>query len=795
MVAIPGPPGLVASGPFPSSPLIPSYAFAILNSYVRLKLYRGKTPQEVHDKLQTIEVQVRRPPPFAVLTTQLPPKFGATCIEIRKVHHLPPSRVFHLVPREEAPAREFHRLGPNGTPIGSNGVPVGRSTSTSRPTPVPIVSNSTPPAPPRVRDPEAGEELPPPPYAAEDPEPEATRLLQERLGSEVVTSELGIAPQHRRTPSTSSSMIGGDAPRPAEFPASPAARAGSIHSSIHQPQSQEEQSDEERRAREESELEEALRESRAAEEERLQYEAAVQASIASAEEDSLRRSTRGGDSSGAGPSSQPTQTFTAHSNPTVPEMSPALRAAQQDLLSSKGDAPSRPPYVSIPGAYDTKVPIPSTEYHSFNYHPPASSSTHNNESDLDILGDLDFNDNTLPEPLQPVPTGISNHSTGTSKSHHLQSRNPFLSVEEREAQQEIEEAEAAVAENASPGQPTLSQSLERELPPLPPLPPREPQGGYQGLEPPPLPSREPQSSYQTLEPPSLASLGLEPQAIPTVGIVPPTRANTVNSASALGSSPPASTNLGSSPPSSFAGWKHSPMPPSTTTVERRASRPLPKPVGSPYQGPAVLPPGHANWQPNRPSSRSSRLSSDQYSQHGGLNSPSTASPYVTPPVSPPATSGWQTQPSSLAPAPPSRARSPGPILDESGEDALEMLRDYDTVFLIDDSSSMAGERWQQAQAALRGVVSQAMKHVDSGVDIYFLNAKRVGRGLQDRSDVEELFAGLEPRGATPTALRMESILRDYMARLEACTDDSVPAMNLIVVTDGGGSFFPVQTTN
>lgn len=62
---------------------------------------------------------------------------------------------------------------------------------------------------------------------------------------------------------------------------------------------------------------------------------------------------------------------------------------------------------------------------------------------------------------------------------------------------------------------------------------------------------------------------------------------------------------------------------------------------------------------------------------------------------------------------------------------------------------MAGERWSQARGALMGVAETAARYDEAGVDIYFLNSKRVGKELRAPADVEDLFAGLEPRGATP----------------------------------------------
>lgn len=121
------------------------------------------------------------------------------------------------------------------------------------------------------------------------------------------------------------------------------------------------------------------------------------------------------------------------------------------------------------------------------------------------------------------------------------------------------------------------------------------------------------------------------------------------------------------------------------------------------------------------------------------------------------------------------------------------------------------QRWDQACQAIMEVADLASRYDDDGIDVYFLNNKRVGKELRSSDDVEELFTGLGPRGITPcvvskcprkrisvcllvllrTGRRLEAILRDYMSRLEASqhTGEEVKPMNLIVVTDGGKSFY------
>lgn len=48
------------------------------------------------------------------------------------------------------------------------------------------------------------------------------------------------------------------------------------------------------------------------------------------------------------------------------------------------------------------------------------------------------------------------------------------------------------------------------------------------------------------------------------------------------------------------------------------------------------------------------------------------------------------------------------------------------IMTVDDSAAMAGERWNQAQNALMGVAEIAAKYDEDGVDIHFVNSKRVG---------------------------------------------------------------------
>lgn len=135
-----------------------------------------------------------------------------------------------------------------------------------------------------------------------------------------------------------------------------------------------------------------------------------------------------------------------------------------------------------------------------------------------------------------------------------------------------------------------------------------------------------------------------------------------------------------------------------------------------------------------------------------------------------------------------------PLRKESVDDALEILRGYDTVIVVDDSLSMAGQSWQEARDALGTLAKMAGQYDTNGIDIHFLNTRLPGMNITNINEVQRLFAKVVPRGATPTGRRLEELLQDYISRLEAADDtgrrDSVKPVNYIVITDGEPSDDP-----
>ncbi|KAJ7631882.1 hypothetical protein DFH06DRAFT_1223147 [Mycena polygramma] len=146
-----------------------------------------------------------------------------------------------------------------------------------------------------------------------------------------------------------------------------------------------------------------------------------------------------------------------------------------------------------------------------------------------------------------------------------------------------------------------------------------------------------------------------------------------------------------------------------------------------------------------------------------------------------------------------------PMRKETLEDALLMLKKYDTVVLMDDSGSMtlAGSnksktRWSEACDALEKLADIAAEYDTDGIDIYFLNSPIEGLNLTSTKAVKAVFDRVEPGGGTYTGARLDELLRPYLADLEAqearrkvrighdsgITGNKIKPRNIIVITDG-----------
>ncbi|KAF1829497.1 von Willebrand factor [Decorospora gaudefroyi] len=178
------------------------------------------------------------------------------------------------------------------------------------------------------------------------------------------------------------------------------------------------------------------------------------------------------------------------------------------------------------------------------------------------------------------------------------------------------------------------------------------------------------------------------------------------------------------------------------------------------------------------------------SHSGGLRPSSTVTP--SSPATRRPTSSSMNPFSSNREAPPP-AYTPGPAQNTEARtafastdaDPYAFLKSFDTVFLIDDSGSMAGRSWKETGAALETITPICVQRDANGIDIYFLNHpdSSLYKNITTAGTIIEIFQSVRPSGATPTGQRLNKILKPYLQRYEKNPETTKP-INIIVITDG-----------
>ncbi|KAK7465007.1 hypothetical protein VKT23_006218 [Stygiomarasmius scandens] len=123
-------------------------------------------------------------------------------------------------------------------------------------------------------------------------------------------------------------------------------------------------------------------------------------------------------------------------------------------------------------------------------------------------------------------------------------------------------------------------------------------------------------------------------------------------------------------------------------------------------------------------------------------------------------------------AQPAPAPVPGPAL--SG---------LDLVFIVDDSDSMEGRRWNDLRNALSRVAQSCSQFDSDGFDLYFLNNEYVQHDITNGDTISRIFKEIGPDGGTPTGARLRKVLENYFPRIEEKTRPSKP-VGIVVITDG-----------
>ncbi|KAF2124852.1 hypothetical protein P153DRAFT_379433 [Dothidotthia symphoricarpi CBS 119687] len=158
---------------------------------------------------------------------------------------------------------------------------------------------------------------------------------------------------------------------------------------------------------------------------------------------------------------------------------------------------------------------------------------------------------------------------------------------------------------------------------------------------------------------------------------------------------------------------------------------------------------------------------------------STMNPFGSPSDAPPAyTSDAGLQPAMGAYRPASTASS-------AVDDPYAFLKTFDTIFLIDDSGSMAGRSWHETETALETITPICTARDADGIDLYFFNHpdSPLYKNVTSASTIIEIFQSVQPSGATPTGQRLNQIMKPYLKEYEKNPETTKP-INIIVITDG-----------
>lgn len=139
------------------------------------------------------------------------------------------------------------------------------------------------------------------------------------------------------------------------------------------------------------------------------------------------------------------------------------------------------------------------------------------------------------------------------------------------------------------------------------------------------------------------------------------------------------------------------------------------------------------------------------------------------------------------------------------EQALDWLRCFDTMFVVDDSAAMA-PYWADVQQLIEKVAPICAKHDPDGIDLYFINHKPGGFLGQFKSirktgytriggfvggmlltekgkEVSSIFTEkVKPAGKCHIGARLGKLLDWYVEKFKAGEESA--ALNLIVVTAG-----------
>ena len=121
------------------------------------------------------------------------------------------------------------------------------------------------------------------------------------------------------------------------------------------------------------------------------------------------------------------------------------------------------------------------------------------------------------------------------------------------------------------------------------------------------------------------------------------------------------------------------------------------------------------------------------------------------------------------------------------EDKYSILDSYDTVFLVDDSPSMAGERGDLVKKILDYSTTVATSYDPNGIDVHFFNNRTANQdNVRDAALAVEIHQNIILRGSTPIRDQLSRHLNGYLRKFRGRHEDDLnfKGYNLIILTDG-----------
>ncbi|KAH0580698.1 hypothetical protein J132_02387 [Termitomyces sp. J132] len=116
------------------------------------------------------------------------------------------------------------------------------------------------------------------------------------------------------------------------------------------------------------------------------------------------------------------------------------------------------------------------------------------------------------------------------------------------------------------------------------------------------------------------------------------------------------------------------------------------------------------------------------------------------------------------------------------EDAFSLLSRFDIRFLLDDSTSMAGKRFQEATKVLRGFAGAVAKYNEHGIKIQFFNSSKT-LTINDSQGMAHCLESFSLTPKSPLGTKLGNLLDNYMEHLKV-EGAKLKPMILVIITDG-----------